>query len=128
MPITCPECSMKIRRNCPSMIRYRMTCPSRSQNLPPGTQILLILWLQVMYHQGRIKGSLSTKVVSTYRMNRTSFRVCSDGLLRRCVPVDEGIKIIERCHSSPYGGHYGASALIQKSGKVDSFGQPCMKT
>jgi hypothetical protein len=35
------------------------------------------------------------------------FRVCSDGLLRRCVPTKEGIKIIERCHSSPYGGHYG---------------------
>ena len=33
------------------------------------------------------------------------FRVSSDGLLRRCVPVEEGIKIIERCHSSPYGGH-----------------------
>jgi hypothetical protein len=36
------------------------------------------------------------------------FRICSDGLLRRCVPVEEGIKIIERCHSSPYGGHYAA--------------------
>jgi hypothetical protein len=36
------------------------------------------------------------------------FRVCSDGLLRRCVPAEEGIKIIQRCHSSPYGGHYGA--------------------
>jgi hypothetical protein len=36
------------------------------------------------------------------------FRVCSDGLLRRCVPIEEGIKIIERRHSSPYGGHYGA--------------------
>jgi hypothetical protein len=36
------------------------------------------------------------------------FRVCSDGLLRRCVPIEEGIKMIERCHSSPYGGHYGA--------------------
>jgi hypothetical protein len=36
------------------------------------------------------------------------FRVYSDGLLRRCVPVEEGLKIIERCHSSPYGGHYGA--------------------
>ena len=33
------------------------------------------------------------------------FRVCSDGLLRRCVIVREGLKIIERCHSSPYGGH-----------------------
>jgi hypothetical protein len=36
------------------------------------------------------------------------FRVCFDGLLRRCVQVEEGIKIIARCHSSPYGGHYGA--------------------
>ena len=36
------------------------------------------------------------------------FRVCSDGLLWRCVPVEEGMKIIEKCHSSPYGGHYGA--------------------
>jgi len=35
-------------------------------------------------------------------------RVCSGGLLKRCVLVEEGIKIIERCHSSPYGGHYGA--------------------
>jgi hypothetical protein len=36
------------------------------------------------------------------------FRICSDGLLRKCVPTKEGIKIFERCHSSPYGGHYGA--------------------
>jgi hypothetical protein len=36
------------------------------------------------------------------------FRVCSNGLLRRCVPIEEGIKIIERCHSSPYERHYGA--------------------
>jgi hypothetical protein len=36
------------------------------------------------------------------------YRVCSDGLLRRCVPATEGEKIIEQCHSAPYGGHYGA--------------------
>jgi hypothetical protein len=35
------------------------------------------------------------------------FRIYADGLLRRCVPTEEGIQIIERCHSSPYGGHYG---------------------
>jgi hypothetical protein len=47
------------------------------------------------------------------------FRVCSNGLLKRCVPAEEGIKIIERCHSSPYGGHYGAfctHAKIWQSG------------
>jgi hypothetical protein len=36
------------------------------------------------------------------------FQVCSDRLLRGCVLADEATKIIERCHSSPYGGHYGA--------------------
>jgi hypothetical protein len=36
------------------------------------------------------------------------YRVYSDGLLRRCVLAEEGIKIIEQCHSSPYGEHYGA--------------------
>jgi hypothetical protein len=34
------------------------------------------------------------------------YRVCSDGLLRRCVPTVEGWQIIEKCHSTPYGGHY----------------------
>ena len=36
------------------------------------------------------------------------YRVCSDGLLRRCVPATKREKIIEQCHSAPYGGHYGA--------------------
>ena len=35
------------------------------------------------------------------------YRVCSDGLLRRCVPMEEGLQIIEKCHAAPYGGHYG---------------------
>ena len=54
------------------MIRCGTICSSRSQNLTPSTQILLTLWLQVMYHQGRTNGSLSMKVVSTYGMNHTS--------------------------------------------------------
>jgi hypothetical protein len=35
------------------------------------------------------------------------YRVCSDGLLRRCVPTAEGAQIIEKCHFAPYGGHFG---------------------
>ena len=35
------------------------------------------------------------------------YRVCSNGLLRRCVPTIEGMQIIEKCHAAPYGGHYG---------------------
>jgi hypothetical protein len=34
------------------------------------------------------------------------YRVCLDNLLRRCVPMVEGLQIIEKCHSAPYGGHY----------------------
>jgi hypothetical protein len=40
--------------------------------------------------------------------DRYLFRVCLDGLIRRCVQAEEGIKIIERYHSSPYGEHYRA--------------------
>ena len=36
------------------------------------------------------------------------FKVCADGLLRRCIPMCETREILERCHSSSYGGHYGA--------------------
>jgi hypothetical protein len=35
------------------------------------------------------------------------YRVCSDGLLRRCVLTTEGLQIIRKCHAAPYGGHYG---------------------
>jgi hypothetical protein len=34
------------------------------------------------------------------------YRVCSDGLLRRCVLTTEGMQIIEKCHAAPYRGHY----------------------
>jgi len=47
------------------------------------------------------------------------FRVCSDRLLRRCVPVEEGIQIIQKWNSSSYEGHYGVfhtHAKIWQSG------------
>jgi hypothetical protein len=46
-------------------------------------------------------------------------RVHADGMLRRCIPAFETWKILERCHSSPYGGHYGAfrtKAKVWQSG------------
>ena len=113
MPITCLECSLRIHRNYPSMILYGMTCSSRSQNPTPGTQILLILWLQVMYHQGRTKGISSESRLYIWD-EPYLFRVCSDGVLRRCVPVEEGIKIIERCHSAPYGDIMGVFCTHSK--------------
>ena len=35
------------------------------------------------------------------------YMVCSNGLLRRCVPMAEGVQIIEKCHAAPYEGYYG---------------------
>jgi hypothetical protein len=36
------------------------------------------------------------------------YRVCIDGLLRRCVLAVEEIQIIEKYHTAAYGGHFGA--------------------
>jgi hypothetical protein len=47
------------------------------------------------------------------------YRVCADGLLRRRIHAFETWKIHERCHSSPYEGHYGAfrtNAKVWQSG------------
>ena len=55
------------------------------------------------------------------------FKVCAHGLLRRCIPLCETRKIRERCHSSPYGGNYGAFNDLERFGRVDSFGQTCME-
>ena len=47
------------------------------------------------------------------------YRACADGLLRRCVPTAEGMRIFEKCHVAPYGGHYGVyrtQANIWQSG------------
>ena len=127
LPITCPECSLRICRNYPSMIRCGTTCSSRSQNLTSGTQILLTLWLQVMYHQGKTKESLSMKAISTYGMNRTS----SESILTTCSEDVHRWKKASKSSNDATHHHMEDimvhSALIQRSGKVDSFGQPCMK-
>ena len=36
------------------------------------------------------------------------YKVCTDGLLRRCIPTAKGVQIIEKCHTTAYGGHFGA--------------------
>jgi len=43
-----------------------------STNFTPGMKILLILWLQVMYHQEARKGNSFRRAVLTYGMNHTS--------------------------------------------------------
>jgi hypothetical protein len=54
------------------------------------------------------------------------YRVCTDGLLRSCIPAFETWRILEHCYSSPYGGHYGAFHI--NAGKVVFIARPCMMT
>ncbi|XP_070050023.1 uncharacterized protein [Nicotiana tomentosiformis] len=47
------------------------------------------------------------------------FRICTDGMIRRCVSEEEQIEILGACHSSPYGGHQGGA---RTTAKVLSYG------
>ncbi|XP_056695349.1 uncharacterized protein [Spinacia oleracea] len=49
------------------------------------------------------------------------FRETAEGLYKRCVPEWEVHGIINRCHSSPYGGHHGPS---KTNAKLSQFGVP----
>ncbi|WCJ21104.1 Transposon Tf2-6 polyprotein [Euphorbia peplus] len=41
-------------------------------------------------------------------------KICGDGMLRRCVTNIEFHDVMHDCHSSPYGGHNGASKTAAK--------------
>ncbi|XP_075486322.1 uncharacterized protein LOC142525924 [Primulina tabacum] len=43
------------------------------------------------------------------------YKRCADQVIRRCVEGIEAQQILEKCHSSPYGGHFGASRTTPKS-------------
>jgi hypothetical protein len=34
------------------------------------------------------------------------FKLGNDGVMRRCVPREERLEILRKCHSAEYGGHY----------------------
>jgi hypothetical protein len=34
------------------------------------------------------------------------FKLGNDGVMRRCVPREERLKLLRKCHSAEYGGHY----------------------
>jgi hypothetical protein len=55
------------------------------------------------------------------------FRLGADGVLRRCVPREERLKILRKCHSGEYGGHYGQLGLNLRYVLVGSIGRRCIK-
>ncbi|GKE23968.1 reverse transcriptase domain-containing protein [Tanacetum coccineum] len=42
------------------------------------------------------------------------FKVCSDGMIRRCVSRPETQTILDQCHHGPIGGHYGPNTTAKK--------------
>ncbi|GKE02610.1 reverse transcriptase domain-containing protein [Tanacetum coccineum] len=42
------------------------------------------------------------------------FKVCSDGMIRRCVLGPETHIILDQCHHEPTGGHYGPNTTAKK--------------
>ncbi|GJY52461.1 reverse transcriptase domain-containing protein [Tanacetum coccineum] len=42
------------------------------------------------------------------------FKVCSDGMIRRCVSGPETRTILDRCHHGPTSGHYGPNVTAKK--------------
>ncbi|GJY76416.1 reverse transcriptase domain-containing protein [Tanacetum coccineum] len=42
------------------------------------------------------------------------FKVCSDGMIRRCVSGPETRTILDQCHHGPTGGHYGPNTTAKK--------------
>ncbi|GKA08777.1 reverse transcriptase domain-containing protein [Tanacetum coccineum] len=43
------------------------------------------------------------------------FKVCSDGMIRRCVSGPETRAILDQCHHRPTGGHYGPNLTAKRS-------------
>jgi hypothetical protein len=56
------------------------------------------------------------------------YRICADGLLRRCVPAAEGMQIIKNAMQPYMEAIMEHSALKPKSGSAVSSGQQCTKT
>ncbi|XP_075515813.1 uncharacterized protein LOC142550623 [Primulina tabacum] len=50
------------------------------------------------------------------------YKRCVDQFIRRCVDVVEAHQILEKCHSSPYGGHFGAIRIAAKVLQSDFMG------
>ncbi|GJR86711.1 reverse transcriptase domain-containing protein [Tanacetum coccineum] len=42
------------------------------------------------------------------------FKVCSDGMIKRCISGPETRTILDQCHHRPTGGHYGPNVTAKK--------------
>ncbi|KAK8975481.1 hypothetical protein V6N11_069911 [Hibiscus sabdariffa] len=63
-------------------------------------------------YQGRKKFKHKTK--SYFWDEPFLFKQCADQVIRRCVPENEQPRVLEQCHASAYGGHFGGNRTAIK--------------
>ena len=90
--LLCLECSLRIHRNYPSTTHSRTTCSTESANLTPWYADIVNFMVAGYVPPGENKKKLIYESWFHIWDDPYLFRVCSDGLLRRCVPAEEGIK------------------------------------
>ncbi|XP_070022513.1 uncharacterized protein [Nicotiana sylvestris] len=49
------------------------------------------------------------------------FKICTNGVIRRCVLEEEQLSILEACHSSPYCGHHSGVRTASKVLRVGFY-------
>ncbi|XP_070009496.1 uncharacterized protein [Nicotiana sylvestris] len=42
------------------------------------------------------------------------FKICVDNMIRRCIPEKDQNSVLQACHASPYGGHFGGIWIAAK--------------
>jgi hypothetical protein len=55
------------------------------------------------------------------------FKLGNDGVMRRCVPREERLEILRKCHSAEYVDTIAIFGPKRKCGLADSIGRRCMK-
>jgi hypothetical protein len=55
------------------------------------------------------------------------FKLGNHGVMRRCVQREERLKILRKCHSVEYGGHYSHFRTQAKVWPADYIGRKCMR-
>ena len=55
------------------------------------------------------------------------YKVCADGMIRRCVPKEEYGAILHHCHDREFGGHFGATRTAAKVLQSGFIGQHCSR-
>jgi len=55
------------------------------------------------------------------------YKLCGDGVYRRCLPDKEMPSVLHHCHAFTYGGHFGSGRPLQRLSKQVFIGPQSSK-